>query len=267
MKSKIKKIANQINLYNVFNKQRQINRVQKENKRFPFYEIYNPKLDIKLLDKLALINHQYKFVYFRICKAANSTIVSSLYHAETGQIITSLDNLQTIKDTYYNKPTSLSYNELKKFQSHYFKFTFVRNPYTRIISAYLNKIIPNEDGKRNQVAKFIGKSPDAEISFSDFLEYLEQGGINQNAHWARQSDLISIPLRELDFIGKTENITDDLNCVLEKIFKNEPQIISVREHQSSASQMLKEIDLEVKAKIYRIYKLDFDNFNYSSEIK
>lgn len=229
---------------------------KKQNNNFPFYNVYKPQLEIELLDKLVLVNHKYNFIYFRIPKAANSTIVSSLYFAETGKVITSLDDIQIIKDTYYNRPSSLSHSQLKKIQNDYFKFTFVRNPYTRIIAAYLNKIIPNKNGKCNRVAKFLGRSPDTEISFSDFLEYLEQGGINQNAHWARQHDLLPIPLEEFDFIGRTENLTNDLNYVLAHIFKTKPQIVSVREHKTNAERMLQELDKKTKNRILKLYKVD-----------
>jgi dermatan 4-sulfotransferase 1 len=228
----------------------------------PFYQIYLPSLAIEILDILGLVNHKYQFVYFRIFKAANSTIVASLYNAETQQAITSLSELQEIKDHYYERPSTLSLEQVDKIRKDYFKFTFVRNPYTRVLAAYLDKIVSNEAGKRDMVAKFLNKSADSEISFNDFLDYLENGGIEHNAHWARQRDLLSIPIDEFNFIGRTENLTEHLNYVLSIIFETNQAIVSVREHATSSTRTIKELDTVAKARIYKIYEVDFENFGY-----
>jgi dermatan 4-sulfotransferase 1 len=228
----------------------------------PFYQIYPPPLTIELLDILGLVNHKYQFVYFRIFKAANSTIVASLYNAETLQAITSLSELQKIKDHYYERPSTLSLDQVNKIQKDYFKFTFVRNPYTRVLAAYLDKIVSNEAGKRDMVAKFLNKPANSEISFNDFLDYLENGGIDHNAHWARQMDLLSIPIAELNFIGKTENLTEHLNYVLSIIFETNQTIVSVCEHATSATRSIRELDKVTKARICKLYEVDFEHFDY-----
>jgi dermatan 4-sulfotransferase 1 len=238
------------------------NLTQESGQLPPFYQIYPPPLTIELIDILGIVNHKYQFVYFRIFKAANSTIVASLYNAETLQVITSLSKLQGIKDHYYERPSTLSFDQVNKVQKDYFKFTFVRNPYTRVLAAYLDKIVSNEAGKRDMVAKFLEKPANSAISFNDFLDYLENGGIDHNAHWARQMDLLAIPVAELNFIGKTENLTEHLNYVLSSIFETNQTIVSVREHATSASRSIRDLDKATKDRICKLYEVDFEHFDY-----
>lgn len=233
------------------------------NQKFSsFYKIYPPKLPIALIDDIGMINYKYNFIYFRIKKAANSTIVATLYNAETSKQINSLKELQYIKDNYYIKPSDLSKNEVKKI-SNYYCFSFVRNPYSRILSSYLNKIKLNEDEKGDNIARFLGKESYLEVSFEDFLTYLENGGIYKNAHWAKQYDLLPIPLEDFNYIGKTENLNQDLTHVLEEIFGKPYPIISVKEHGTGASQLIKEIRYKTKKRIYELYRSDFDIFGYA----
>lgn len=228
----------------------------------PFYRAYPPRLHVSLLDPLGIISTSSKFAYFRIFKAANSTIVATLYHAQYGKSITSLEELQPIKDDYYARPSQLSLVQVREMRSSYFKFTFVRNPYTRVLAAYFDKVIPKDQGKHKMVTNFLGKPSDSEISFDEFLTYLEKGGINHNAHWARQSDLLSIPLDEFNLIGKTETISVDLPHVLGIIFGGEHTIISVREHTTGSSRKVEELDSVTRNRIKRLYELDFHNFRY-----
>jgi len=231
-----------------------------------FYKKFPIKLKVELVNKRIIISHLNEYAYFRISKAANSTVVSSLYYGETSHEIRSLHYLQKIKDEYYDRPSDLSRDQVSKLLNSYFKFTFVRNPYTRILSAYLDKIVNNEAEKRELVAIHLGKSKGSEVSFDDFLLYLESGGIDENGHWARQIDLIPIPLNKMDFIGRVENLQKDLDFTLSKIYNSCKPIISVREHSTSTSLLIKELAPETINRIYKLYESDFDSFHYPRKI-
>lgn len=232
----------------------------------PFYQKYQPKLSLSLIDGLGIISHELLFAYFRIYKAANLTTIASLYHAETGEIINTEKKSKQVKSNYYAHPSSLSFEQLKDFDHNYFKFTIVRNPYTRVLSAYKNKIVQNAAGKRDMVASFLGKEKGSDILFEDFLDYLENGGINQNAHWARQIDLLPMPLEKFDFIGNIENINEHLGYVLEMIFGAPKPIISRKHHSTNSNESVYILDSNVLSRIYSLYEADFDSFKYSKSL-
>src|SRR5439155_25103731 len=94
-----------------------------------------------------------------------------------------------------------------------FTFSFVRNPFTRILSAFLDKIAT----RTPKFQKILGLDGQA-ISFREFLERLDDGYLMKNVHWAPQSELIPMAPGQLSFLGHVETIEPDLGEVMERIF-------------------------------------------------
>ena len=226
-----------------------------------FYKAYPIKIDRNIIENGLAISRAKKYIYARIYKSANSTIISTLYNAENNLRVTSLDDIQIIKDNYFTKPSELSKNDLKMLDS-YFKFTIVRNPYRRILSSYLDKIKDRDGSKRKIVTKFLNKNPDDEITFNDFLDFLENGGLRKNGHWTPQTDFLVFPIDQYDYIGKLERLQQDLMQILSIIYKKNCPIISVNEHKTDSKSKTKELTPSDKLRIYNLYMDDFKNFNY-----
>ena len=108
--------------------------------------------------------------------------------------------------------------------------TFVRNPYTRILSAYLNKIesrIPRLENIVNDSDFFLKVTNDIEefrksklnnnkypeISFEVFLFWLIQGKSPyvHDAHFINQSILTNFKNLNYEFVGRFENFIEDSN--------------------------------------------------------
>lgn len=169
--------------------------------------------------------------------------------------------MQKIKDHYFTKPGELSGIDLKNLDS-YFKFTIVRNPYRRILSAYLDKIEKTSGSKRMIVTKLLNKQQNDEITFSEFLDFLENGGLRQNGHWAPQTDFLVFPIDQYDYIGKLENLQKDLTQIMAIIYSKDCPIISVNAHKTDSKNKIKELTPSDKLRIYNLYMDDFKNFNY-----
>lgn len=228
----------------------------------PFYRRFRPRINPQIIDVCTVVSHRFRYVYFRVGKAANSTVVASLLLAEDGVLVTDLGALQPIKDHHWARPSSCSVRQLRALTENYFKFTFVRDPYTRVLAAYLDKIQRNELGKGDAVNTFLGRRAGEDVSFEQFIMYLEGGAIDGNTHWSRQVDLIPMPVSALDFVGKVETLGLDLQLVLTRIFEKQVAPCSVRMHATGATRDHPLWNASLRRRVYKLYEQDFLAFGY-----
>lgn len=132
-----------------------------------------------------------------------------------------------------------------------FKFVFVRNPYTRLVSCYLSNVLS-------------GKTRVSGVkSFADFVSYLEDGHLYANAHWVPQPDMLTLPVSEYDFIGRVESFDHDMRYVLSRIDKGGEPLTAHTIRPSHAQKHLREhVTPETMAAIERMYGHGFDMFGY-----
>ena len=177
-----------------------------------------------------LINRKYGFVYCPIYKVACSSFK---------KLILQINEPEKFKETM----TTLSGFQFHIYMDHayslfrytaeevaqiwqddkYFKFTFVRNPWNRLVSAYLNKFMQSSIKPfTKEVIKSVheqqGLTPDYEtsITFKQFINYLivtEDEVLN--GHWKPQ--YLFLGNNKFDFIGKFENLTQDFQYIKQKL--------------------------------------------------
>ena len=111
------------------------------------------------------------------------------------------------------------YTEIEKFSS-YFKFTFVRNPWSRVVSCWTSKIEGGEEKKKMRggpkINAILREANLLGCTFPEFVRYLgEESNVFRDPHWHPLSSYL--PIQELDFVGKIENLKEDLDTVCNKI--------------------------------------------------
>lgn len=229
-----------------------------------FFKTYRTNLNLKSVDSRIAINHERCYCYFRIPKAANSTVLASLACVENTGIEFNEEAMQAYKDSGFVCPSKLSASGVKRLVDSYFKFTFVRDPFDRIVSAYLDKVARNSapDHFDAVIESRIGKPRGAKYAFEEFVDYLEAGGVTDNAHWARQVDLICIPVEKLDFIGRVETLEADLFRVLKKLGSSRAEISSFRPHITSREDESSRHFEKFKDRLCEIYRVDFESLGY-----
>lgn len=227
-----------------------------------------------VLNRLA-ISHKSKYGFFRIPKCANSTIVKNLVYYDPNLDYYDVDdsNEKPVSEQFKKKfdNTSLRTLLMLRFPKDYYLFTFVRNPYSRVLSAYLDKIVNRTNEKSyDPVRKFIRNvSKNNELNFEGFIEYLENKGLYQNPHWLPQTSMLPVKKEKLNFIGKVENINNDLPKLIDNIFgantfKEEKQKNSGR--TGAVNLIEKYYTKELAKRVYNLYRKDFEAFNYSKEL-
>jgi hypothetical protein len=178
--------------------------------RRPFYRKYGYSLPVSVfeLDLRVFISHELGVLFNGIGKAGHSSVVLNLTKAQYGRDF----EIGTAKKHAFAKPSSLDREAVERLDG-YFKFTLVRNPYTRTLSAYLDKVVRGKVVPKPLARSTGGRAP----SFLDFCLYLEDGGLNDALHWAPQTAQMVIPVSDFDKIARLENFNEDFGFVLEQI--------------------------------------------------
>lgn len=133
----------------------------------------------------------------RVKKNANSALVLVLHELETGES----GQAARIKDAAPNL-FDLPAAEIARLND-YAVFVSVRNPYSRVLSAFLDKF------RFAEYRRQYGDFPLTPEGFGAFLDWLDQGGLARDAHWDRQVKLMALPLDSYDGVLRFENLQSD----------------------------------------------------------
>ncbi|XP_072171515.1 carbohydrate sulfotransferase 11-like [Diadema setosum] len=107
-------------------------------------------------------------------------------------------------------------------------FMFVRNPFSRLLSAFREKI-ENRDPTKCYFSKYmtrwfaktnpsylVNRSPSSPYNFTEFVRYAISRRVD-NEHWNDQYQLCSPCLVKYDFIGKYETLMEDAEYFLRTV--------------------------------------------------
>ena len=151
------------------------------------------------------------------------------------------------------------YMEIENFSS-YFKFTFVRNPWSRLVSCWSNKIKTDRKPRgsnRDHYYKQFG--PILGYTFPEFVRYLSQeSNVFHDPHWYPLYSYL--PVKELDFVGKIENLKEDLYTVCDKI--GIPRGELPHKNKSDRKHYTEYYDDETKQIVAEKYAKDIEYFGY-----
>lgn len=217
----------------------------------------------RTVDARIAVSPEGRFVYIRVPKAANSTITSTLFRLLHGH---DAESHAAAKESF-RSPRSLGLRQALEMKRNYIKFTFVRNPYDRVLSAYLDKICNEQtEHYRKMVRKLLKIKTNTPISFTDFCHYLKAGGVMDDPHWMPQSYIInSIGLENIHFIGKVENLAEDMNALASLLFANRKDVAltqGVWHATGASSKHAAYYNEECLALVSEVYRNDFADFGY-----
>lgn len=230
--------------------------------------------DFERNTNISLLN---KYVYFAVDKAANSTIKQCLFEIEYSPIgatpLTLFDKRCSPLLSPYQLPSDLKQQAL--MSDEFFRFAFVRNPYSRLLSCYLDRILRQTSRPRRELNIELKKrgTSTAEVTFEAFVQITcNQRSPAQNSHWRRQYDDLCCDLVELHYIGRFETLWSDMARVSERIFgKLMPEMcdrgINKAPTQTSADQQVRQYyTQELADLVFESYEQDFKSFGYDRMI-
>jgi hypothetical protein len=196
-----------------------------------------------------MISHEYKCIFIHIPRTAGTSIEQSIKpdwrfrnFRDEKHILAS-----TAKHLY------------KDYWNDYFKFSFVRNPWSRMLSM-------------SQFGIFYGcKIKDGKIDVSKYMQKYHGIEIDprskskiENIKPIKNAVYLNILNEELDFIGRFENLQDDFSKVC-SIIKCENKLLYREKNKRKLKHYTEYYDKETKQLVAEKYARDIEYFGYEFE--
>ena len=222
------------------------------------------------------------FCYYAINKNASSTILALLFDiAGYPQFRSNLDidhAFDTLKSVPFVGKDSTSRCKIhrsfmdKDDSSHpylpssdnVFSFVFVRNPWTRLISCYQDKIVQLRPRVYPDFIKIYPGIPFNRMSFADFVRFVCRVPDDLcNLHFRPQ--LACFNPQEVDFTGRVEQFSDDLAYVIKHLSLDDKFLkwcYKTKNKTSKEKHYTEFYDEKTRRLVAEKYKSDIAQFNY-----
>ncbi len=235
----------------------------------PFFQLYpyEGPLRLKSVNAHSVVDLELGIFFHRIPKSANSSLTASVAQIRDGKILSEAQQFKRQLRKSLRRPADLSLEEVESVAT-LLKFVFVRNPYSRVLSAYSSKVLANWKTDRQIRIDVTSRADVTEPpTFAEFCRFLASGGLYRNHHWYPQIDYLVFPLSNYNFIGRVETIDSDFNRLATLISGKETALRMLPEdpkHRTGATQRVSETYTpELYEMVYEMYKRDFEAFGYA----
>lgn len=144
---------------------------------------------------------ELRCLFIHIPKAAGTSVAPTLFGGITGH-----DSLRMLWLLY----------SPEEFRS-YFKFTFVRNPWSRLVSAYHYLLLPERSASTQ---KWVQQNIGHYSSFDQFVrDWIPDNALTSGIlHFQTQSSLITLAGEvRVDFLGRVENLDADFATIANRL--------------------------------------------------
>jgi len=193
-----------------------------------------------------LILDESQVVFASVAKSGSSSIKTSIF-----------GEFSKDRSIHYHT-REFSHKRVPKNKESYFSFSYVRNPYGRMISCYKNKFnMENESDflYSNYLFGYL-KNDD---SFEDFVRKTSKiPNFLCDRHFKTQYSIIHSRGAKMQHIGRIEDLPDDYEEIRKRYGFNELKILN--KTPDSGQETL--LNNDIKEIIYKKFEIDFREFMY-----
>jgi len=228
-----------------------------------------------------IVHDDHEFVYFVVQKVACTSVKSAikpLFDFETpagdgggGGDRQNGAKRGGIHKRFDRSRYQINENKLLKRMDrryrNYFKFGFVRNPWDRILSCYLNKF--REDGPGLKLSDDVDVKLYVGMSFAEFVEAVHAlPDESSNPHF-RSQHTVFCPRGDgvvlADFVGRFENLADEFGVAMKEIgVEGEIQLPHILRNKSREGRSYHEFyDDRLRKLVHERFRDDIEMFGYS----
>ncbi|QDL94412.1 sulfotransferase family protein (plasmid) [Paroceanicella profunda] len=221
------------------------------------------------------ISARHRYVYFETPKVACSTIKRFLIKNELpgtelfdkGEL--SYEEFDFLHNREFspllNVKQAYPFRRLLQPDSGFFRFCFVRNPYDRLLSAWLDKIVGDRP-QALQVKAVLGLSANAtrEISFAEFVEVVAATpAALMDPHWRPQHLHNCVDVMDYHFIGRMERLEEGMAHVCRETGLDPAHLARFSPHRNDAGDKLAaHYTPALRKRVYKVFEQDFEAFGY-----
>ncbi|XP_033098107.1 carbohydrate sulfotransferase 10-like [Anneissia japonica] len=233
-----------------------------------------------------MVNDKYKLLFCFIPKVGCTTwkriflvlngFINTTLDLKPGEVKAVFSNITTLKQT-------TAIEALKKLKT-YTKITFVRHPFSRVLSAFRSKLRPGlkfdyTKQWRDNLGRYIMKRYRSgtnrstyDLTFTEFVRYL--GDETQKTHYYYDNNHFysqhktCLPCHiDYDYIGTMETFKDDAEYILNALVKDRfielPMVAGTNSSSFSLQQeYYSKVPLHLLKLLYTRYQRDFQIFGY-----
>jgi hypothetical protein len=225
-----------------------------------------------MLDNIIYLN-EISCAYNFIKKAAHSSTLIFLAEILNANRLANIDlsQYEEVKNHMLARRTPA--REIDRIGTEFdiYLFTVVRNPYSRLLSAYIQK---------SNRLRMLGKEPTipgfdrvSKEGFSEFISYLENGALRTSPYWIPQTELLHFRLSRCNRIARVESLSSDLSMIVSDLGLRWPasldassphplEVQTGRKVFSIGNKLSEFYDKKVAERVYLLYRNDFDAFSY-----
>lgn len=242
------------------------------------YAYLKPEDATRRLRYSTFVSLPKRFMYFEVPKAACTKMKELLRSLEQGPALNLLvgDLLESRRDMFVHARENVPLPSLVDLDdqtqrtvlesSDFLRFTFVRNPYTRVMSAWNNKVMLCEPGYEKIYLQIKGALPPhygkSLITFREFIEYIStQCDLRTcNLHWRLQTEHLFLSALDFSFIGKIEQMADGLRRFQQHLGLSIASAGAARNVSHGSAES--EYNQFLADKVYSLYHSDFEALGY-----
>ena len=234
---------------------------------------------VRRLQTQTYVSLPRRYMYFTVSKAANTTMKHILHAVENlppVKLFVGRWDWDTRRDMSIHSRENMPMPSLLDLDDSvqkeilespdFFRMSVVRNPYTRLVSAWRNRVQLCEPEYAYLYLQIRGRLPDpgrkSLISFEEFVDYIaaNQDLSTCDLHWRRQVDHIFVKALNYSHIGKTEKLGETLQRFQQHLGRSEP--FPRNSHNASGFETVVTLTESLADMIYSLYRPDFEAFGY-----
>lgn len=223
------------------------------------------------LDYAVHVSPAHRYIYVVNPKVGCSSILWTLQRLESGDPDRQPARVGTIharEQSPLQRPSQLGAAAEILRDGRYFIFTFVRNPFDRLLSCYLQKIV-RPTAQRRVALGLLGRAADDDrtITLAEFIHAIAaQSPAQMDPHWRPQWTQTLQAWARYDAVGRFERFDADLLRIGTRLTPAFGRFVYSERRQATGAKPFAWITPDLAELVRDVYARDFDAFGYAPDV-